>query len=139
VRSLVSISANLDPSGFVEDQVSGEEADEEVEPAVSAIREAYDRLSPDGPEHGDVVLEKLATLWQAEPHIDPATLSQIGAPTLVLAGDRDSIRTSHTVEIAAAIPSAQLGIVPGASHMVMEERPTMVNQLILSFLGGLDT
>jgi pimeloyl-ACP methyl ester carboxylesterase len=133
VRSLVSISANLDPGGFVDD----DDVPEEVPASVSATRDAYDRLSPDGPEHADVVLEKLGTLWRAEPHIDPATLSRIVAPTMIMAGDRDSIRTSHTVDIAAAIPGAQLAILPGAGHMVMEDRSAVVNQLIEEFLEGL--
>lgn len=138
VLSLVAISANLDPSGFVADDDAAEAAEalpETSETAVvSPLREAYDRLSPDGPEHGDVVLEKLVAMWQVEPQIEPASLASVRAPTLVLAGQHDSIRTDHTLEIADSIPGAQLAIIPGASHMVTEERPEVVNLLLSEFL-----
>jgi len=137
VLSLVSISANLDPTGFVEDDDSSD-----PEPAADGalswdrFREAYDRLSPDGPAHRDVVLEKLAVMWRAEPQIDAASLAAVRAPTLVLAGQHDSIRTDHTLDIARAIPGAQVAIVPGAGHTVMEQRPEVVNLLLAEFLGS---
>jgi pimeloyl-ACP methyl ester carboxylesterase len=141
VRSLVAISGNLDPTGFVADDDSGQDAAQDSpEPAepeeLSPFREAYNRLSPDGPEHGDVVLEKLMTMWRSQPQIDPASLASITAPTLVMAGQHDSIRTDHTLEIARSVPGAQVAIVPGASHLVMEERPAVVNLLIAEFLAG---
>lgn len=40
-------------------------------------------------------------------------LKSIGAPTLVVAGDQDVIRTEHVVLIASLIPAARLLIVPG--------------------------
>ena len=78
-------------------------------------------------------------LWTTQPQIDPADLGRIGAPTLVMAGDGDHITTAHTVAIARAIPGAQLAIVPGARHMVIEHRPALVNQLLREFLGGAGT
>ena len=136
VLSLVSISANLDPTGFVDDEDTSATA---VSPADGSLspdrfREAYDRLSPDGPAHGDVVMEKLASMWQAEPQIEAASLAAVRAPTLVLAGQHDSIRTDHTLDIARAISGAQVAIVPGAGHTVMEERPEVVNLLLTDFL-----
>jgi pimeloyl-ACP methyl ester carboxylesterase len=100
------------------------------------IRADYERLSPDGPAHADVVLEKLARLWREEPQIAPASLAAVTAPTLIMAGDHDSIRVEHTVGIAGAVPGAQLCIVPGSSHMVMMERPGLVNQIVREFLDA---
>jgi pimeloyl-ACP methyl ester carboxylesterase len=40
-------------------------------------------------------------------------LTALGTPTLILAGDRDVMRNSHTVELASLIPDARLLIVPG--------------------------
>jgi pimeloyl-ACP methyl ester carboxylesterase len=34
-----------------------------------------------------------------------------------------------------AIPNAQLAVVPGASHMVMFEKPELVNKLFLDFFA----
>ncbi|WP_433207125.1 alpha/beta fold hydrolase [Dactylosporangium sp. CS-047395] len=130
VRSLVAISANLDPAAF---DLSDVEAEESGEP--DAERLAYERLSPDGPAHADVVLEKLFRLWTGEPHIEPDQLRRIAAPVLIMAGDRDTIRAEHTLLIAASVPGAQLAIVPGTTHGLVKQRPALVNTLIREFLG----
>jgi len=138
VRSLVAISANLDPSGFTH---SPEAAGMPVLDAPESTPEGdermhYDALSPDGPAHADVVLEKLFRLWTTEPNIDPADLARITAPTLVVSGDRDSIRPDHSLLIAASIPGAQLCIVPGATHGLVAERPAFLAAVIREFLAG---
>jgi pimeloyl-ACP methyl ester carboxylesterase len=145
VRSVVAISANLDPSAFdrsaAHERLSlspgapaattGAGASEE-RPDLERLH--YDRLSPDGPEHAEVVLEKLFRLWTSEPNIDPARLAAIAAPTLVIAGDRDSIRPDHSLLIAASIPGARLCIVPGASHGLLAEQPRLISLVIGDFL-----
>jgi pimeloyl-ACP methyl ester carboxylesterase len=142
VRSLVAISGNLDPSAFTDsggstgalllDRLVPTEA--AAEPPPDLERMHYDRLSPDGPEHGAVVLDKLLRLWTEEPHIDPAELARVTAPTLVMSGDRDSIRPDHSLLIAASIPGAQLCIVPGATHNLVAERPALISTVIRDFL-----
>ena len=140
LRSLVSISANLDPSVFGEEDEPPSSPTEPAEPEdqePDAEDLAYARLSPDGPAHAQVVLQKLLDMWKVEPHIDPADLARVSIPTLVLAGDRDSIPITHSLDIARALPNAQLCIVPGAGHMVIREKPTQVNRAIEEFLEGL--
>lgn len=157
VRSLVAISANLDPSAFAHDgevpgavvlraphtpapkpgSDAGPEPGPDTEPEPDREREAYDRLSPDGPGHGDEVLAKLFRLWTSAPRIHPAELAAIEAPTLVMAADRDSIRLDHTLLIASSIPGAQLCIVPGASHGLVAERPAFIAGVIRDFLSSL--
>ncbi|GAA2525083.1 alpha/beta fold hydrolase [Winogradskya humida] len=137
VRSLTAISANLDPSVFTEEAGDGPVLDavgHEERPDVE--RMAYERLSPDGPEHADVVLAKLFRLWTTEPYIKPEELSRITAPVLVMSGDRDTIRPGHSLRIAASIPGAQLCIVPGTSHHLVAERPEVVSTLIREFVTG---
>ena len=145
VRSLIAIGANLDPSGLVEgdDAIDKSGADGHP-PSDPLIRELearmqadYDRLSPDGPDHAEVMREKLARLWRDEPCIPIGRLATVAAPTMVMAGDHDSITTEHTVLIAEGIPHAQLCIVPGSSHLVMMERPALVNRIVAEFLDGL--
>ncbi|CAN5316351.1 alpha/beta hydrolase [soil metagenome] len=133
VRSLVSISANLDPDAFVDADESGP-AGKEQESVPDPEDEAYARLSPDGPEHQAVVVAKLMTLWTTEPHIDPADLDRIVAPTLVMAGDRDHIRSDHTALIAHSIRDSQLHVVADAGHRALREKPEAVNQVISEFL-----
>ncbi len=143
VRRLVAISANLDPSGFGDTDgpvPALPPRASRTEPGVSATSfdqdlERYRRLSPDGPEHADVVLEKLMTLWRSEPNIDPRALADVAAPVLVMAGDRDSIRVDHTQLIAASLPNAELCILPGTSHGLVAERPELVSLLIAEFLA----
>jgi pimeloyl-ACP methyl ester carboxylesterase len=97
----------------------------------------YDRLSPDGPEHREEIFGKVMRMWREEPHIDPGELAAVAAPTLIMAGDHDVIRTDHTILISSSMPGAQLCIVPNASHMLMLDRPELVNLVILGFLAEL--
>jgi len=142
VRSLVAISANLDPSAFTTSPeadaatVLVESEEDEPGPAANAERLHYERLSPDGPGHLDVVLTKLLRLWAREPRIDPGDLARITAPVLVMSGDRDTVRPDHSLLIAASIPRAQLCIVPGTTHDLVGERPELVSLLIQQFLAA---
>lgn len=141
VRSLIAISANLDPSAFTwspgtNGSVLGPPVHEAVrdEPKPDVERMHYERLSPDGPAHADLVLAKLVRLWTEEPRIDPSDLAAVTAPTLVMSGDRDTIRADHSLLIAASIPGAQLCIVPGATHGLVAERPELINAVVREFL-----
>jgi pimeloyl-ACP methyl ester carboxylesterase len=134
VRSLVSISANIDPGGFVSD----EEAEHTMSAEAAALLDReYADLSPDGAEHGPVVIEKLTRMWLDEPRISPEMLATIQAPTLVVAGDHDMVRADHTLTIARSIPGAQLAIIPAAGHLVASDRPDLVEPMVLRFLGAL--
>ncbi|WP_430785279.1 alpha/beta fold hydrolase [Actinoplanes sp. G11-F43] len=134
VRSLTAISANLDPSGFDPSVAGLDDLVGEAEEKPDVERMHYERLSPDGPEHADVVLAKLFRLWTNEPHIDPADLARIDVPVLVMSGDRDTIRPGHSLRIAAGIPGAQLCVVPGTSHHLVAERPELISMLIGDFV-----
>lgn len=161
VRSLVAISANLDPDAFRDGaEAAGEPvldgfpravggpgersagadagAGAEQEDELDDERAHYDRLSPDGPEHGDVVLEKLMRMWTTEPNIAPAELGVIDAPTLIMSGDRDEIRPGHSLAIASAIPGAQLCIVPGTTHGLVSERSRLVTALVRDFVAAVE-
>ncbi len=51
-----------------------------------------------------------------------------GVPTLVLAGERDQLTPpQRSRDIAAALPEAELVTLGGAGHMVILERPSLVN------------
>lgn len=51
-----------------------------------------------------------------EPDIPPAGLAGIRIPVLVLAGEHDIIKASHTKLIAQSLPDSQLKILPGEDH-----------------------
>ena len=131
VRSLVAISANLDPTGFVAEELFAAAVPAE---SMARVDAQYAELSPDGPAHAEAVTAKLHAMWVAEPQIPRAALAGITAPTLVMAGDHDMIAPEHTLAIAEGIAGAQLCIVPGASHMLVEERPALIGRIVREFL-----
>jgi pimeloyl-ACP methyl ester carboxylesterase len=59
---------------------------------------------------------KLLRLLCEQPNIPATDLSQILCPTLVIGGDHDVIKESHTLEIYQHIPNAYLWILPASGH-----------------------
>jgi pimeloyl-ACP methyl ester carboxylesterase len=55
-----------------------------------------------------------------------------------LGADADNVRLEHTLALFRAIPNAELCIVPGSSHLVILDKPELVNGLILNFLDSHD-
>jgi pimeloyl-ACP methyl ester carboxylesterase len=102
--------------------------------AASPLVKRYNEISPDGPGHFSIVLEKTKRLWLNEPSIATNELVKISAPTMVMAGDRESIPVEHTLELFRSIKGAQLCIIPGATHFLLSEKPNIVNRAILDFL-----
>jgi pimeloyl-ACP methyl ester carboxylesterase len=99
------------------------------------LREPYERLSPDGPDHLPVVAEKNIRMWRTQPRHEMSELAAITAPTLIMLGDNDGVSIEHAAQMQRAIPKAQLAVIPGADHGVMFEKPQIVNRLILDFLA----
>jgi pimeloyl-ACP methyl ester carboxylesterase len=64
-------------------------------------------------------------------------LGGISVPTLVMVGVEDtSLPPKYSDEIAAGIPGAELVLVPGAGHLSALERPNLVTDEMLRFLGS---
>jgi pimeloyl-ACP methyl ester carboxylesterase len=70
-------------------------------------------------------------------HDQAAALATLDAvPCTVVIGDRDRlISARRSGELAAHIPGAELVLVPGAGHLVILERPEVVNEAITSLLA----
>jgi pimeloyl-ACP methyl ester carboxylesterase len=63
--------------------------------------------------------------------------SRIGVPTLVVEGSCDKLLPSGwAAEIAGQIPGARSVVIPDAGHCPQIERPSVVNELLLEFLGS---
>ena len=123
VKKIAAMAANLDP---------GEAA---IYPEVFAMVKtmlgsmpAAARETPQGKRE-----LKVAQRMFDEPHIEPAALEAITAPTLVLASDHDLIRDEHTLEIYHHIPNSQLCIFPNATHMVPYDDPALFNATVERF------
>ncbi len=84
---------------------------------------------------GDERRLELLRLMMDEPHIDPASLSILHMPVLVVAGADDMIEEEHTRLIAASLPNSQLAFVEG-SHFVAAENPDAFNRVVGEFLIG---
>jgi hypothetical protein len=73
-------------------------------------------------------------MWRTQPNYSLDDLSQIKARTLIMAGEFDTISREHTARLAKAIPRSQEVIVKGATHAVPNDKPDLINDLILRFL-----
>jgi len=85
--------------------------------------EFVEKMTADTP--ADVIGEFYDTLSR---HDKLAALEVLrSVPVLVLAGDQDRVTpVLHSRAIAAALPSAELVVVPGGGHMVQLEQPALV-------------
>jgi pimeloyl-ACP methyl ester carboxylesterase len=73
-------------------------------------------------------------MFRNEPHVDPADLGRISTRTLVMYADDDLMTLGHAVEMFDALPNAELAVVPGTSHFLTQEKPHLVNALLVDFL-----
>lgn len=62
-------------------------------------------------------------------------LERVGAPTLVLVGDRDRTAAPAAKLLAAGIKGARLEVLPGGERL-NEEDPGRFNDLVMEFLAG---
>lgn len=127
VERLVLISAVYDVDGLVfKPQAGGE--------MPAAMVDDYAEVSPDGRDHFPVVIGKIAEAAATEPSPDPADLRAVTARTLVLAGDDDLVTLDHTVRLFRALPTAELTVLPNASHLLLMEHAETVRAMIQKFL-----
>jgi len=68
------------------------------------------------------------------PQMTNEELLAIHAPTLLISSDADVIRLEHTLDIYHHIPNAHLFIMPGSTHLLRTEKPTLFNQIVSEFL-----
>lgn len=98
------------------------------------LERLYGELSPDGPDHYPVVVAKLAKMHLEGPTLEAADLDRISSRTLVMIGDDDEVRLEHAIELYRSLPDSELAIIPGTSHGLLVEKPTLCNTLIIDFL-----
>ncbi len=95
----------------------------------------YGAVSPDGIEHARVVVAKALALFESEPTLRAADLSEISVPVLVIAGDDDVVSLAHTCAMYEAMSHAQLAILPASSHALLKEHPGLSVRIIRRFLN----
>lgn len=92
------------------------------------IARMFANKSPEAKQNAE-----LLGLMVNDPNVDPAELSQIKCPTLVIAGNKDMIKDKHTRLIADSIPGSKLTIIPG-NHFIANKNPDTFNREVLEFL-----
>jgi pimeloyl-ACP methyl ester carboxylesterase len=127
IGRLVAISANFDPTGIPQAGTT------EIEVPRMSIK--YWLLAKD-PSYWPVIYRKVNEMWRTEPNYSLADLGRIKAPTLIMAGEFDFIKSEHTKQLAEAIPGSQMVIIKGASHAVTTDKPDEADPMILKFLEG---
>jgi pimeloyl-ACP methyl ester carboxylesterase len=129
VKRLVLIGGGFNKKG---------EAMPDMEWDVDALEQflgsAYGEVTPDGKEHFRVVAAKIGEMAAVEPNLQASELAKVKARTLVMFSDDDLMTPTHAVEMFEALPNAELAMVPGTSHFLMQEKPQLVNRLVLDFL-----
>src|SRR6266511_3529399 len=128
-RQLVLISGGFHRDGLMPgmDQL-------DVDEVVGFLGAAYGEVSPDGAEHFPVVARKIARMAAEEPALQRSELRGVTSRTLVMFGDDDLMTLEHVIAMYEAIPDSELAIVPGTSHFLLQEKPTLCNMIIVDFL-----
>src|SRR5215831_136520 len=129
VQRLVMISGGFDKSGE-----AMPEQDLDVNAVTGFLGKAYGEVSPDGEEHFPVVAGKIAEMARVEPHLDVAELAKVTCRSLVMFSDDDLVTPQHMIDLYAALPNAELAIVPGTSHFLTQEKPDIVNTILVDLL-----
>jgi pimeloyl-ACP methyl ester carboxylesterase len=129
VNRLVMISGGYDKSGE-----AMPEMEFDVDQVVPFLGPAYGEVSPDGEAHFPVVAAKIGEMMKTEPHLDVAELAKVRQRSLVMFSDDDLMTLTHAVDMYDALPNAELAVVPGTSHFLTQEKPDLVNAIVLDFL-----
>jgi pimeloyl-ACP methyl ester carboxylesterase len=95
-------------------------------------RERYQAVAPE-PAYWPKLWSKLTALhWEG---LAKEELASIRVPLLLLCGDHDFVSVEHTVASARLIPSAELAVIPSASHFALSSEPERVIPLVEHFFA----
>ena len=129
VKRLVLISGGFNKSGE-----AAPDMEWNVEELARFLGPAYGEVSPDGEDHFTVVATKIGEMAAVEPNLQASDLATVTMRTLVMFSDDDLMTLTHAVDMYEALPNAELAVVPGTSHFLIQEKQQLVNQLLLDFL-----
>jgi pimeloyl-ACP methyl ester carboxylesterase len=131
VKRLVLISGGFNKKGE-----AAPDMEWNVDQLAQFLGPAYGEVSPDGEDHFKVVAAKIGEMIAVEPNLQASQLAEVTQRTLVMFSDDDLMTMTHAVEMYEALPNAELAVVPGTSHFLMQEKAELVNRLILDFLAS---
>ena len=113
----------------------------------SPWHDEYIRIAPN-PDGFANLFAKKSQMDQGLKDLPDAAIAGIAAPTLLIIGDSDLVRPEHAVEMfrllgggvfgdsPAGLPSSQLAILPGTSHVTVVYQAPMLLAIIPPFLDA---
>ena len=122
VKKLVATGANLVPDDAVLDPAG-----------VAFVADSRKALMVAKQDAATKNTLKLINMMALEPHISFADLQTISCPVLVVGGDADVIKPSHTVQIFEGIKQANLWILPSSGHATLQRYKEEFNAKVLNF------
>jgi pimeloyl-ACP methyl ester carboxylesterase len=126
VRRLVAIGANYNVGGLIQ------KPEESLE--LSPLDGPCARVLPDAASW-PLRVRRIVQMWRTQPNYSLADLGTIKAPTLIMAGEFDVIRRSHSDELVKAIPGSREVIIEGGGHSV-SYKAGIINANIINFLAS---
>lgn len=146
VRKLVIVSAAYSTDGLYPEVLA---TIAQIKPELfsgTPWRDAYERVAPD-PEAFPALVSKVVELDKAPYTWSSDAIRAMSAPTLIVIGDADGMRPEHAVEFfrlrgggvfgdMAGLPSSQLAILPGTTHLGLLERADLLAAMIGPFLDA---
>jgi len=107
-----------------------------VTPLLQPLSDTFEQMIKSGDTSDDWNHHKqLLDILMTQPNISVDSLQTIKSPVLVMAGDKDIIRGTHTLEIFDNLPKAHLAILPGQTHWAPATDPETFNGLVDNFFN----
>jgi pimeloyl-ACP methyl ester carboxylesterase len=146
VRKLVLASVTFNNDGFHPGILEGIGSMTPDALAGSPFEEEYLRTAPN-PQDWPALITKVQQLDHDPPEVAPEVVRSIEAPALIVLGDSDVIRPEHAVELfrllgggvagdVVGLPSSQLAILPGTTHVTLPSRGDLLLAMIPLFLDA---
>ncbi len=98
-------------------------------------RDEYLKVAPD-PKKWPTVFSKALSCGIEWKGFSLDQLKAIKTPVLIACGDRDLIPVERCAELSRIIPSAQLAVIPDASHFVLFSEPERFLPTVATFLDA---
>jgi pimeloyl-ACP methyl ester carboxylesterase len=144
-RLVFAGGASFDSTGLYPEMEAAFESFDPHELDGTSWHEAYRQVAPD-PDAWLSLVRKVNELDRGGVSISRDRLAALDTPTLLIIGDSDIVRPEHTVEMfrllgggvvgdLGVMPSSQLAVYPGTSHVGMLERVEWLSAMILAFLA----
>jgi pimeloyl-ACP methyl ester carboxylesterase len=97
------------------------------------LQDAYRKVAPH-PENLESFFHKCRDRMRDFQDVPDEAIRAIAAPTLVISSDRDVMLPEGAVALFRLLPHAQLGLIPGATHMEITSRTELLLPMIDRFL-----